>query len=540
MKSKLNNNENKTTPTYVLTLKSYMQLFQYHTLFKRFTIAERIYNCLVHEFKKRYNHMLNSKDYNKIHKKIVNSYKRIDIKKSIIKTDKYKNQSKQIQKEIKQLQNDIKGFYKIQNELYLKYGLDKNSLSRFLTPIKNHYEDNIDIHTSQKILDAMYKSVDKFLYGNGKKIYYKTHGDMLSLESKSNASGITYRNGFIIWKGIKFPIIIKNNDIYAQKAIQDRIKYCRIKRIFVRGKYKFIIQLAMEGIPPKKFNKETGEVKGSCGIGEVGIDNGTSTTAICSQYQIKLVELADMVKDIENEKRVILRAMDRSRRSMNSQNFNEDGTIKKGVINDKGKKEKLVWYKSNHYKKLQGDLRELYRKQADIRKQCHYELIRDILPLGNKFYVETMNYAGLQKRSKKTTKNKNGKFNKKKRFGKSLANKAPAMFLTMLGQKLKSSGGTLIKVNTQKVKASQYNHLTGEYMKKKLYERWNNFSYNNEDIKVQRDIYSAFLLMNVNDDLESINLDKCNEKFDDFIKLHDIEIDRLRNDNEKKLSSMGI
>ena len=120
MKFKVNNNENKTTPTYVLTLKTHMQLFQYRTLFKRFTIAERIYNCLVHKIKKRYNHMLNSKDYNKIHKKIVNSYKRIDIKKSIIKTDKYKNQSKQIQKEIKQLQKDIKGFYKIQNELYRK------------------------------------------------------------------------------------------------------------------------------------------------------------------------------------------------------------------------------------------------------------------------------------------------------------------------------------------------------------------------------------------------------------------------------------
>ena len=51
--------------------------------------------------------MLNSKDYNKIHKKIVNSYKRIDIKKSIIKTDKYKNQSKQIQKEIKQREEAI-------------------------------------------------------------------------------------------------------------------------------------------------------------------------------------------------------------------------------------------------------------------------------------------------------------------------------------------------------------------------------------------------------------------------------------------------
>jgi len=35
-----------------------------------------------------------------------------------------------------------------------------------------------------------------------------------------------------------------------------------------------------------------------------------------------------------------------------------------------------------------------------------------------------MNYKELQSRAKETTKNKNGKNNKKKRFGKSLSNKA--------------------------------------------------------------------------------------------------------------------
>ncbi|MFL8710943.1 hypothetical protein Q3304_09255 [Clostridioides sp. GD02377] len=51
----------------------------------------------------------------------------------------------------------------------------------------------------------------------------------------------------------------------------------------------------------------------------------------------------------------------------------------------------------------------------------------NILNLGNKFYVETMSYKRLQARLKNTTINeKTGRINKKKRFGKSLANKAPA------------------------------------------------------------------------------------------------------------------
>ncbi len=54
-----------------------------------------------------------------------------------------------------------------------------------------------------------------------------------------------------------------------------------------------------------------------------------------------------------------------------------------------------------------------------------------MISLGNKVYVEKMNFAGLQKRAKNTEKNDKGKFTKKKRFGKSLANKAPSMHIRL-------------------------------------------------------------------------------------------------------------
>lgn len=90
-------------------------------------------------------------------------------------------------------------------------------------------------------------------------------------------------------------------------------------------------------------------------------------------------------------------------------------------------------------------------------------------------------------------------------FGKSLANKAPAMFLTILDNKLKWQGKELIKINTSKVKASQYNHFDGSYTKKPLSQRWNYFG----DMKIQRDLYSAFLIMNVEDNLKEVDQDKC-------------------------------
>lgn len=74
----------------------------------------------------------------------------------------------------------------------------------------------------------------------------------------------------------------------------------------------------------------------------------------------------------------------------------------------------------------------------------------------------------------------------------------------------------------------------GEYITKrydKLLERYNG-------VKIQRDMYSAFLIMNINNDLESFDIDKCNKRFDNFKKLHDIEVNRLK--GYKNLSSIAI
>ena len=108
------------------------------------------------------------------------------------------------------------------------------------------------------------------------------------------------------------------------------------------------------------------------------------------------------------------------------------------------------------------------------------------------------------------------------------------MLLSIINRKLNYYGKQLIKIDTWSVKASQYNHLTKTYCKKKLSQRWNNLN----GIKVQRDIYSAFLIMNVNNDLKSINQDKCNERFQNFLMLHNKEVERLT--GNKNLSSIAI
>jgi hypothetical protein len=399
---------------------------------------------------------------------------------------------------------------KMFQELNKQYNLTEYSLHEFVKPIYNYF--NIDSHIAQKLATRAFKAFEKYIYHQAKRVNYISYGELYSIEGKSNKQAIKFRDNCIQWKGLNVPVIIKDNDIYAQQALENKIKYCRL----LKKSTGYYVQLILDGVPPIKITTQ-GEIKGKIGVGKVGIDIGTQTIAYSSDYEVKLLELAPNVNNIDKDIKLLQRKMDRSRRSTNSNKYNTDGTIKKG--------NKDKWKYSNHYLRFKEKRKKLFDKQSKIRRQDHNILANNLISLGNEFYVETMNFKGLQARAKKTEKNDKGRFKKKKRFGKSLANKAPSMFLTILNNKLKWNDTQLYEIDTFKVKASQYNHVTNECNKKELSERWN------VDIETQRDLYSAFLIMNVKENLKEIDRDLCFKRFDIFKGLHDIEVQRLRNNN---------
>ena len=106
------------------------------------------------------------------------------------------------------------------------------------------------------------------------------------------------------------------------------------------------------------------------------------------------MELADRVQNIEREKHLLQRKMDRSRRAANPDNYAENGTIRRGV--------KLTHNKSKRYLRLQRELCYLQHCQAETRKRQHTELANHLLSLGSCFYVEDMAWPSLTHRAKKT------------------------------------------------------------------------------------------------------------------------------------------
>ena len=478
--------------SFTLTLELDASLEQRHLLAKKFRVNEFVYNSCLNELHKRFNR-----------------YKFCKKRKNILKY-KYKDSAKRLAR------------------LKQEYCLSEYSMHTFVKDIQKHFKCHIDSTTAQKVATKVWKAFAKYMSGDSKKVYFKSKGDILGFEGKSNKSGIVYASGDVAIgtrsNKITIPVIIKKYDTYAQLAIQSKVKYCRILRKYIRGKERFFVQLILDGIPPLK-NRGIGQ-------GVVGIDNGTSSMAVTSENKVLLEELAPTLQNIDRKIFILNRKLDRSRRASNKDNYNADGTIKKG---------KKTWIKSKNYSKLILKRRDLYRKQAVLRDQSHNELANKILKLGDEFRIEKVSYKGLQKRAKKTEKSElTGKFKSKKRFGKSLSNRAPAKFIEILSRKLAYFNLKLKYINTSKVKASQFNHIDGTYTKKSLSARWNNIDGN----KVQRDIYSSFLIKNTTNSLDKVNVELCNKTFKSFLKLHDEVINNIKNEkhlrNRKILKCFGI
>ena len=109
------------------------------------------------------------------------------------------------------------------------------------------------------------------------------------------------------------------------------------------------------------------------------------------------------------------------------------------------------------------------------------------------------------------------KYKRKKRFGRSINRRAPARFLLELKRKAEAVGGVYAEVDTKEFKASQYNHVTDTYEKIPLSQREKEIGKR----KVQRDLYSAFLIRNADLDFKHPDREKCEYEFEYFAKMQD-------------------
>ena len=203
----------------------------------------------------------------------------------------------------------------------------------------------------------------------------------------------------------------------------------------------------------------------------MGIDPGMSTVAGFSDTRCVLEELAPCVKEYNDRISDLQHMMDWKKRLLNPKKYNEDGTV------DRTNKDPWIFSKS--YLKLRDRLKALYRQKTAYVRQSHLELIYKLLEDSIDFIVEDMNWTALARHSKKTEhqmkptelKQKDGtvrtvyKYKKKRRFGKSVNDRSPGLFMMLLEQKAVMYGGTFNAVDTTSFRASQYDHVRDECIK---------------------------------------------------------------------------
>jgi len=350
----------------------------------------------------------------------------------------------------------------------IRHGFTKTSSDAFAIKTKNAcwIGDHLGAHETQKTGEKAFNAVKEHSLGKRGRPRFKPYNRLHSIEGKSNAAGIRWREGKIEWGILSLQGILppKGKDPWLESALEGKVKYCRVIHRHVKGDDRWSVQLMMDGTAPRKTKHNTPNAV-------VGLDVGPSTIAAVGENKALLEKLCAALEQPWKESRRVLRAMDRSRRATNPGNYNPDGTFKTGP---------KKWIRSEGYKKQKDKLSEIERRLADERKRSHGELANKILSLGKQVKTERLSYISFQKN-----------------YGRSVKVRSPGMLVSTIKRKAESAGGSMDEFPTRTTKLSQTCHC-GLVVRKPLSLRTHECPCGVGP--VQRDLYSGFLARHVKND----------------------------------------
>lgn len=531
----------KHSERHVLVLEADVKSHEAYQIFHKADVLRKAGNELTAVMKHNYDQLVRTKRYRKL-QKLYGAASESQSSDSGQKREGIANQMAQMQKE---------------------YNVTWDFCRTSMIPIKDKY--GIDSVFALTKAEDVWSAVEKCLYADGRTIHFAKRGDLSCIRAKQRNRGIVIKVSenektakqslvFSVFGMKIFPIIkdrfeadevnailkyMSEPDVADRKAV-DHFKassscistyrpcYASLVCKSIRGRCRVYIHITIEGKALPKYDR-LGNRKHKAGTGIIGVDIGTQTAAYTSDTEVGLKNLAERGSAItknERVERLIYRKMDRSRRAMNPDNYNEDGTIRKG---------RKVWKNSKHYKRLKARHKELCRINAVNRHLAINEDVNHMRSLGDTLITEPKNAKKLQKRAAKTTVSAKGRYNRKKRFGRSIKNRCPGYFQAQLKQRFESTGGTYIEVPSD-YRASQYDHTADKYIKKKLSDRMYKLA---DGTQVQRDWYSSFLLYCYDMKTQEINKNRCSEM---FVKKLDLEHELIHwiKDNKLKVLNSGI
>lgn len=369
-------------------------------------------------------------------------------------------------------------------KLDARFGFREYDLHVYATKTKNacHIGNHLDAHTTQKLASRAFAAAREYAFGKRGRPRFKGRRGLHSLEGKTNASGIRWRDAAIHWGGLVLPAIPDVKDKWGVEAhaLACRVKYVRIVRRLLRERVRYYAQLVLEGTPLRKAKHIVERVvpEGTgvfCWKRVVGLDLGPSTIAAVGENTAFLEAFCPAVERDERAIKRLCRKMDRSLRTANPDCYDADGRVVK-----------CPQRRSKRYHKLQASLAELSRREAAHRRTEHGRLCNRVLSMGNIIKTEKISYRAWQRS-----------------FGRSVAKRAPGLFISLLRRKAENAGGEVAEFPTRSTKLSQ-TCLCGRVRKKPLSLRRHDCECG---VHAQRDLFSAFLARFVVSERDEVYVD---------------------------------
>lgn len=337
-----------------------------------------------------------------------------------------------------------------------RFGLGRYDLEPFgRTLAASWIGDHLDGEVIRALAARASNAIRHYQVGTRGRPRFKGKNHFHSVECKSNKTGIRWRNGVILWKGLTLRVRVDADDPLIAHALASRVKFVRLVRRTLNRHTQFIVQLVCEGKPYQKPKNLIGE-------GIIGIDPGPRTFGIAGANWGAQVDLATPLKLSHRQQRLLQRKIDRQRRANNPDNVLPNGQYRTG---------RKTWHISNNQRVSERQLAEAKRKETAHRRSLHGQLVNAILRLGNDIRVERNSYRSFQKT-----------------YGKSVGLAAPATFIDHLMRKAESAGAR-VEVIPASLRLSQ-TCICGTIVRKELSERIHRCSCG---ISVQRDVFSAWL-----------------------------------------------
>ena len=247
--------KNKDENYYIIELPLATEKYQEDIIDTRLECGRKIYNALLNVVLKRYNEMKKTKVYRNLYKDLTGD----------------STNDKVVWKQIEQMRK--------------AYKLTENDFKNDVKLMQHHFKCHLHSRLVQDIAINVWKAISSLFYKGGKSVHFKKFGTFNTLSSNEYNQGIIFDGiNTINWTKlslkIKFPTSPKSKAYIEQNLFPNlnRLKFCKIVRKEIRGKYKYYVQLLFQG--------ESVKSRYTLGSGRVGIDIGTSTIAIVSDNNV--------------------------------------------------------------------------------------------------------------------------------------------------------------------------------------------------------------------------------------------------------------